>query len=128
MIYLVTRSISLFDSDLFKEVTLEFAIEILKDYSELALDTETSGLDPYTKELLLLQIGNFDIQVLFDIASYGGKIPLLLRNFLNEFGRTYILQNAKFDLKFLFHQEIILKKVFDTMLAEIILTNGLEEI
>jgi len=75
---------------------------------------------------LLLQLGNDKFQVLFDINSYGGVIPPELVDFLNGSGKLYILQNAKFDLKFLFHQGIIIRKVFDTMLAEYILTNGLQ--
>ena len=52
-------------------------------------------LDFNTKDLLLLQIGNFDFQVVFDIASYGGKIPNLLKDYLNTSKSTFILQNAK---------------------------------
>ncbi|MGV8961911.1 MAG: DNA polymerase [Candidatus Saccharimonadaceae bacterium] len=126
MIYLITRQIALFDSELFTLISLQEGIDLLKPHSELGLDTETEGLDPYTKKLLLLQIGIADFQVLFDIASYNGIIPPLLREYLNKKGTTYILQNAKFDLKFLYVQEVILKKVYDTMLAEIILTNGLQ--
>lgn len=126
MIYLVTRQVVLFDSELFKIISLQEAIDLLRKYSELGIDTETQGLDPYTKKLLLLQLGIFDFQVLFDINSYNGIIPEELKNFLNESGRTYILQNAKFDLKFLFSQNIILKAVYDTMLAETIITHGLQ--
>lgn len=126
MIYLVTQQISLFDSSLFQIISLEKGISLLQNYEELALDTETSGLDCFTKKLLLLQIGNFEIQVLFDIDSYNHKIPEKLKDFLNTNTISYILQNAKFDLKFLFHQGVVLKKIYDTMLAEIILTNGLQ--
>lgn len=126
MIYLVTRQIFLFDSSMFNIITLEQGIELLKTHEELGLDTETEGLDPYTKKLLLLQIGNEDFQVLFDINSYGGIIPPQLKNFLNTCSKLFILQNAKFDLKFLFHQGVIIRKVYDTMLAEYILTNGLQ--
>lgn len=126
MIYLVTRQIALFDSLLFNIVSLDEGIELLLNYEELGLDTETSGLDCFTKKLLLLQIGNKDIQVLFDIDSYNGKIPDKLKNFLNTNKVLYILQNVKFDWKFLFHQGVLLKRVYDTMLAEIILTNGLQ--
>lgn len=126
MIYLITKQIFLFDSSMFNIITLKEGIELLQAYDELALDTETEGLDPYTKRLLLLQLGNAEFQVLFDINSYGGIIPPQLKTFLNTPGRLFILQNAKFDLKFLFHQGVIIRKVYDTMLAEYILTNGLQ--
>lgn len=126
MIYLVTRQVSMFDSNLFQTIDLLKGIELLQSLEEIALDTETEGLDCYTKSLLLLQLGNEDFQVLFDISSYNGIIPEELKNFLNYSDNLYILQNAKFDLKFLFHQGVIIRKVFDTMLAETILTNGLQ--
>ena len=126
IVYLVTNQITLYDSSLYKIIPLEDSIELLKGYQELGLDTETEGLDPFTKKLLLLQLGNYDFQILFDINSYGGKIPITLKNYLNTTDTLFILQNAKFDLKFLFTQDVIIKNVFDTMLAEIILTNGLQ--
>jgi len=126
MIYLVTNQFFCYNSDLFKIISLEEGIDLIKDIEILGLDTETQGLDCYTKKLLLLQIGIKEFQVLFDIQSFSGKIPKSLKDFLNTSKSTYILQNAKFDLKFLFHQGIILKNVYDTMLAEIILTNGMQ--
>lgn len=125
MIYLVSNQNSLYSSE-FNHISTEEALNLLNPYRELGLDTETQGLDVYSKQLLLLQIGNFDFQVLFDIASFGGIIPREVVDFLNDNERLYIIQNAKFDLKFLFAQGVILRKVYDTMLAEIILTNGLQ--
>lgn len=116
----------MFDSKLFKIISLEEGITLLRSLEEAGLDTETQGLDVYTKSLLLLQIGIKEFQVLFDITSFGGKIPPPLKEHLNNHKCLYILQNAKFDLKFLFHQGIFIKEVYDTMLAEIILTNGLQ--
>lgn len=126
MIYLVTQQTSLFDFSLFKMISLENAIALLEIFDELGIDTETSGLDCFTKNLLLLQIGNTNLQVLFDITSYNYRIPDKLKEYLNRGTTLFVLQNAKFDLKFLFRQDVILTKVYDTMLAEIILTNGLQ--
>lgn len=125
-IFLISNQLQAYSSKLFNKVTLEEGIDFLRELPELSLDTETEGLDAYTKKLLLLQIGTEDFQVLFDIQSYGGHIPNVLVDFLNESKQLFILQNAKFDLKFLFHQNVILKYVYDTMLAEIIITNGLQ--
>ena len=36
------------------------------------------------------------------------------------------ISQKKYPLKFLFHQGVIIRKVYDTMLAEYILTNGLQ--
>ena len=126
MIYLVSRQINLFNSKLFKPISLQKGIKLLEKEPELGTDTETEGLDCFTKRLLLLQLGTDQFQVLFDISSYEGRIPEELKNFLNNYKGIFILQNAKFDLKFLFKQDVIIKKVYDTMLVEIILTNGLQ--
>lgn len=126
MLYLVSAQEQLYNSKLFDKISLEKGIELLDPLLEISLDTETSGLDCFTKDLLLLQLGNFDFQVLFDINSYGGKIPQLLVDFLNTSTSLFLMQNAKFDLKFLFIQGVIIKKVYDTMLVETILTNGLQ--
>ena len=126
MIYLVSNQYSLYDSTLFENMSLEEGIEKISGYSELGVDTETEGLDVYTKKLLLLQVGNFDFQVLFDIRSFEGKIPDKLVDHFNNSKILYILQNAKYDLKYLFRQGILIKSVYDTMLVETILTNGLQ--
>jgi len=126
MIYLISNNISLFDTSEFAVISLKQGIKLLRGLDIISADTETEGLDPYTKKLLLLQLGNYDFQILFDIVSYNNKIPIELVNFLNTHDALYIFQNAKFDLKILFHQGVILKKIYDTMLAEYILTNGLQ--
>jgi len=126
MIYLVSNQNSVYSSELFKTISLEDALDLLIKTPILGLDTETGGLDCFTKKLLLLQLGTYEFQVLFDISSYNGKIPEKLKVFLNTSTALFILQNAKFDLKFLFVQEVILTNVFDTMLAETIITNGLQ--
>jgi DNA polymerase I-like protein with 3'-5' exonuclease and polymerase domains len=126
MIYLVTNRLDLYNSTLYTQVDVVKAIKLLKEEKELGLDTETTGLDCHTKKLLLLQIGTSEYQILFDISSFHGKIPLKLKKFLNEYTGTFILQNAKFDLKFLLVQDVILKYVYDTMLVETIITNGMQ--
>lgn len=126
MIYLVSNQFNAYASERFIHTSLEDGIKLLENHPELGLDSETEGLDCYTKKILLLQIGTYDFQVLFDIQSYGGRLPNQLIHFLNNSKALFILQNAKFDLKFLFRQEVIITNVYDTMLVEIIITNGLQ--
>jgi len=126
MIYLITNQLAIFNNSLFKSISLKEGIDLLEELEELSLDTETTGLNYFSDTLLLLQLGNEDFQVLFDISSFGGVIPNELKYFLNTSNSLFILQNAKFDLKFLLRQDVLIKKVHDTMLAEIILTNGLQ--
>ena len=127
MIYLVSNNKSLFEDSLYKDITLEDSIEKLKELTYISTDTETSGLDCHSKKFLSLQLGNPEFQIVYDIESFNYKIPEILKEFLNNFTGTYILQNAKFDLQFFYVQDVFLKNIYDTMLAEYILTLGLQE-
>ena len=126
MIYLVSKQSNAFDN-IFKQITIEEAIEKLKVLEYIGNDTETSGLSCHTKQLLTIQLGNAEFQIVFDIESFNGKVPDKLKEFMNNFEGTWILQNAKFDLQFYYKQDIILRHIYDTMLAEYILTLGLQE-
>lgn len=125
MIYLVSNQTNIFPD--FEYISIEDSINKIKDLEELGLDTETTGLSCHTKSLLSIQIGNDSIQIVYDIASYAGVIPNQLKEFMNNYNGIWILQNAKFDLQFFYKQKVILRHVFDTMLAEYILTIGLQE-
>ena len=126
MIYLVSNNTAFFEH--FQIITLEESIAKLETLSEeIGNDTETSGFSCHTKSLLSIQLGNKDFQIVYDIASYGGIIPKKLKEFMNQYQGIWILQNAKFDLQFYYKQGVILKNVYDTMLAEYIITIGLQE-
>lgn len=121
MIYLVSNQTNAFNKE-FTQISLENAIEELNKLSIISADTETSGLSCHSKRLLLIQFGNYDNQYEFDINSYNGIIPDKLKEFINSYSGLWILQNAKFDLQFFYKQGVILKNIYDTMLAERILT------
>lgn len=126
MIYLVSNQPDLYEANLYDRISIEESIYLLQNLEEIGLDSETEGLDCFTKKILLLQLGNFDFQVLYDINSFQGVIPKLLIDFMNTYKGLYILQNAKFDWKFLYKNGVFVKNVYDTMLSEIIITNGLQ--
>lgn len=125
MIYLVSNQSNAFGGD-FNQISLQEGIDLVAPLKFIGTDTETEGLDCFTKRLLTLQLGCKEFQVVFDISSYNGIIPSILKDFLNNSTSTFIIQNAKFDLQFLYKQDVVLTTVYDTMLAEIILTNGLQ--
>ena len=125
MIFLVSNQTNAFNND-FKQISLEEGIEMLKPLLFVGTDTETQGLDCFTKSLLTLQLGNKEFQIVFDISSFDCRVPEILKDYLNNSEQTFILQNAKFDLKFFYKQNIILKHIYDTMLVEYILTIGLQ--
>jgi ribonuclease D len=70
MIYLISNQKNLFKTDLYSEISFEKAREAICKLNVIQFDTETSGLDPYTKELLCYQLGNKDNQYVFDQSSY----------------------------------------------------------
>ena len=114
MIYLVTRQRELFPNEIYKIVSVEESLELLKPLTIVGLDTETEGFDPYTKNLLFLQLGCFDFQVVIDCTT----IDIQFYKDYLESDRLFLGWNLKFDLKFLFRHYIVPKKVYDGFLAE----------
>lgn len=113
MIYVVTTQI-LPPSDKYRLMSLEGALSMLEPLKKVGLDTETMGFDPYTRELLLLQLGCYDFQIVIDCTTVDIR---LLKDYL-ESDRLFIGWNIKFDMKFLFHHRIVLKDVYDGFIAE----------
>lgn len=121
MIYLVTKQQSLWASDRYKVISAEEALELLAPLNVVELDTETMGLDPYTKELLTVQLGCTDFQVVIDCTSVDIH---LFKGYMENPQRIFLGWNIKFDLKFLYHQRIIPMRVYDGYLAEKLLWLG----
>lgn len=121
MIYLVTKQQSLWTSDRYKVISAEEALELLAPLSVVELDTETMGLDPYTKELLTVQLGCAEFQVVIDCTSVDIH---LFKEYMENPQRTFLGWNIKFDLKFLYHQRIVPLRVYDGYLAEKLLWLG----
>lgn len=113
MIYLVTTQI-MPPSDKFEIITPKRALELLEPLEKVGLDTETMGFDPYTKQLLMLQLGCYEFQVVIDCTTVS---PMIFKKYL-ESNRLFIGWNIKFDMKFLFHHRIVLRNVYDGFLAE----------
>lgn len=120
MIYFVSNKTELFENDIYKCISVEESLSLLKELNVVGLDTETEGFDPYTKKLLSLQLGNRDFQVVIDASTVDVR---LYKEYL-ESNRTFLGWNLKFDLRFLFRQGIYPKKVYDGYLAEKLLWLG----
>jgi DNA polymerase-1 len=95
-------------------------LDALIDSPIIAVDTETTGLDPYTAKLLTIQISTPDRIYTVDARADLGPIKTLLENSQS----IKILQNAKFDYKMLRMAGITIVNIFDTYLAERLLTAG----
>ena len=119
MIYVVTQQI-LLESEKYKVISVSESLAMLDKLKECGLDLETRGLDPYLHDITMLQLGNRNFQVVVDITTVNIQ---LYRNYLMS-DRLFIGQNIKFDLGFLFRNNIIIDKVYDTMIAEKLLFVG----
>lgn len=125
MIHFCSEQKRVVGSSVWKEIEVQDIISYFKNHKFIALDTETSGLDPHSCELLSIQFGDFDQQF---VIEYSPNIleklkPLLLRKDV-----VWVLQNAKFDLQFFYKHDIILENIFDTYLAEGVLYCGFDDV
>ena len=96
-------------------------MEVLKQQKVLSIDTETTGLDPHTHRIRLIQIAwteNFVLVI--DCFSFLPEGLHLVKEAL-ETAAVKVFQNAKFDLQFLIALGVYPTLIFDTMLAAQIL-------
>lgn len=99
-----------------KEELLPY-LEALKAQKITAIDTETTGLDPYASKLRLIQVACEGLPVfVIDCFTFLPDGYELLAAFINSPG-VKIFHNAKFDLQFLYANKLRPRRVFDTMLA-----------
>ncbi len=97
------------------------AAEAIRKCEAVGADIEATGLSPRDDRMRLLQIATGEETFIFDVFETDIS-PL--KEILED-GPIKILQNAKFDLSFLFAQHgIRVGPVFDTMLAAQVLSGG----
>ena len=114
MIYLVTSQRALFESEVYKVISVEESLRLLNPLTIVGLDTETQGFSPFLKKLLLLQLGNRDFQVVIDCTT----VDVTLYKEYLESDRLFIGWNLKFDVKFLFYYGIVPTRLYDGFIAE----------
>ena len=122
MIYFVTGQRELFEfpDSKYKCISVEESLEILEHLRIVGLDTETTGTEIWQGKLLTLQLGNKENQVVIDCMTISIK---QYKDYL-ESDRLFIIHNAKFDLRWLYKEHIVVRNVYDTYLAEKILFLG----
>ena len=104
---------------------IDLAYERLSSAEALGCDTETSGLSPKYGRLFSIQFSDGDFNVLVPISeniSIGKLADVLAAPQIIK-----IFHNAKFDLEFLSAAGYIANNVFDTMIAEKVLTRGADQ-
>ena len=122
MIYFVTGQRELFEfpDAKYKCISVEESLKILEPLRVVGLDTETTGTEIWQGKLLTLQLGNKENQVVIDCVTTDVK---QYKDYL-ESDRLFIIHNAKFDLRWLYKEHIVVRNVYDTYLAEKILFLG----
>lgn len=101
----------------------EKVVSWLADKRLFVLDTETGGLNPFTSDIILLQVGNEEKQWIVDCRTVNVD---QLAPFLADPKITKIGQNLKHELKFLMWRKgwSTFKNLFDTMINEQIIRCG----
>lgn len=112
MEFFITRSIEEIDT----------AVDRLKHAAALGCDTETSGFNSSVGKLFSIQFsdGEFNVLVPLSEGVEFGRFTELL----SDEKIVKIFHNAKFDLEFLTAAGQVVRNVFDTMIAEKVLTRG----
>ena len=92
-------------------------IEKLSAAKVIAVDTETTGLNPHIHKIRLIQLAAEGLPVLvIDCFSFLPDGLTALKHILSN-AAVKVFQNAKFDLQFFMALEIYPSSIFDTMLA-----------
>lgn len=101
---------------------IDIAYTRLSTVETLGCDTETSSLNSKYGKLFSIQFSDGEFNVLVPLSE-GVQLGKLL-DVLSDSSIVKIFHNAKFDLDFLGAVGIDVQNVFDTMLAERVLTRG----
>ena len=94
----------------------------LKSAAALGCDTETSGLSAKYGRLFSIQFSDGEFNLLIPLSEGVEFGPFL--EILSDSRIIKIFHNAKFDLDFLREAGVTVANVFDTMIAEKVLTRG----
>jgi DNA polymerase I len=98
-----------------------------QQHKVLALDVETTGLSPHLNALTFLQLYHRDLPPLvLDMRHIGDSVTPTLSLLFGSLEWLKIGHNLSFDYRFLKHHlGLSIERIFDTMLAERLLTAGL---
>jgi DNA polymerase-1 len=121
MVYYIGKEREFTDSTISMS-TISELLEYFKNKKEIGVDTETTGYDPHTNDILSIQFGTHEDQFVVNCK----EIPLYTVKSIFEQDSLFLFQNAKFDLKYLMKDNIYPKNIYDTFLAELVLNTGIE--
>ena len=101
---------------------IQTAFERLTTAACLGCDTETSGFGARQGKLFSVQFSDGEFNVLIPVSE--GLRLGRLAEILSDAAIVKIFHNAKFDLEFLNENGYAVENIFDTMIAEKVLTRG----
>lgn len=109
--------------NLYIKKDIQDCIKWIQDKESIALDTETEGFFDHKNRIIMLQLSDgIDVWVIDTRGN--NNFYQLLKPYLES--KLILGQNLKFDYKFLKFEGIELNNIYDTFLAECVLTNGKE--
>jgi len=123
MVYLVTNQTKLWEElgDDIKLATPTQLLDYFKNIDLIDFDTETEGFDPYTCRIISAQFGDKENQFVVDTLT----VPIeKFESLFTDKSKVFLMQHAKFDLKFLYHKRLVPANIYDTYLAECVLHTG----
>jgi DNA polymerase I len=104
------------------DADIRLAFNRLSAAGSLGCDTETSGFDASRGRLFSVQLSDGEFNVLVPVSEGVQLGPL--GSVLNDERIIKIFHNAKFDLEFLRANGHEVSNLFDTMIAEKVITHG----
>ncbi|MBV9241202.1 MAG: hypothetical protein JO314_04255 [Acidobacteria bacterium] len=104
------------------EAEIRESFDRLSKAAAIGCDTETSGFNSRSGKLFSVQFSDGEFNVLVPVSEGVGLGPLA--DVLADARIAKIFHNAKFDLEFLSDAGHAVNNVFDTMIAEKVLTHG----
>ena len=109
------------------------ALEVLKEidsYDIIEVDTETTGLDPFTSKIVLLQLGVDNRAYVFDVRHDTKHSDISIDTFkdlLTDRSKLKLLQNAAYDMKMIkVSGDYYIENIYDTMLVEQLFNLGIK--
>ncbi len=111
-----------------KTEALEKLIAAIATQPVIGVDTETTGLDPMTSKVRLLQISTSKRNFVVDLFKIEAFANQSFREIFTTPEIIKIFHNAKFDMKMLlYHFHLETRAIFDTMLASQLIGAGRSE-
>lgn len=104
---------------------IQLAFERLSNADAVGCDTETSGFNSRSGKLFSIQFSDGTFNVLLPISE--GIAIARFADLLENADIVKIFHNAKFDLEFLHDAGHTVNNIFDTMIAEKVLTKGAKQ-